>query len=489
MLRTIALLLAIGGVATCQAADLAVFDKHFDDATMRIDLHHGGDARDETVSLDRIYRQGSWAGSRVHLIDPFPVGRYLVEVFEPATGVLLFTRRYDSYFGEYRTTADAEKGVKRVFQESVLIPTPRQKVRVAIKVRLRDQSHKTLLETVVDPSSPMIHKEGLVGGVTVLDVHRSGDPHGRVDVAIVAEGYTLADEAKLRADLERFGKLFFSQEPFASARDRFNIRGVWKPSEQSGCDEPGRGIWRKTAIGTSFDALGSERYLLTEDNRALRDIAAHVPYDTIYIMVNQARYGGGGIYNLFCTFTSDNQWAPYIFLHEFGHSFAGLADEYYTSSVAYNDFYPKGVEPNEPNITAMLDPKALKWLDLVTPGTALPTPWEKADYDKKDTAYQKIREAVNVRIASASRDGAPPATIDALKDEAERLSRTNSDDLDAYLARSKFLGKVGAFEGAGYASKGMYRPALDCIMFSKGTKPFCPVCARAIGRMIDHFGE
>ncbi len=184
----------------------------------------------------------------------------------------------------------------------------------------------------------------------------------------------------------------FSQEPFRSSRDRFNVRGVWAASNESGADEPARGIWRDTAIGTRFDSLGSERYLLTEDNRSLRAIAAHVPYDTLYVMVNTPRYGGGGIYNLFCTFTTDNQWSPYVFLHEFGHSFAALADEYYSSDVAYTDFFPRGVEPIEPNITALLDPKALKWADLATPGTPIPTPWGKAEFDAAEVAYQKRRE-------------------------------------------------------------------------------------------------
>ena len=323
----------------------------------------------------------------------------------------------------------------------------------------------------------------------VVDVHRGGDPHGRVDVAIVAEGYTPADEAKLKADLDRFRDVFFSIEPFASAKARFNVRGVWLPSQDRGCDEPSRGVWRSTAVGASFDALGSERYLLTEDNKALRDVAGHAPYDVLYIMVNSPRYGGGGIYNLYCTFTSDNQWSPYVFLHEFGHHFAALADEYYTSSVAYTDFFPAGVEPIEPNVTALLDPGKLKWKALVTPGTAVPTPWEKAAYDAREVAYQKAREGLNARIAEASRAGKPAGEVDGLKAEGERLSLEHSNEMDALLLKSPFLDKVGAFEGAGYTSKGLYRPSLDCIMFSKGAKPFCPVCRKASERVIDYYGE
>jgi hypothetical protein len=329
----------------------------------------------------------------------------------------------------------------------------------------------------------------LTAGAIVVEALRGGDPHACVDVAVVGEGYTAAEEGKFRSDLERVVDILFAQQPFARNKARFNVHGVLQPSQESGCSEPSRGIHRNTAVGASFDSLGSERYMLTESNRALQDIAAHVPHDAIYIMVNHSRYGGGGIYNFFCAFTVDNQWTPYVLVHEFGHSFAGLGDEYYTSSVAYNDFYPKGVEPTEANLTALLDPKNLKWKDLVTPGTALPTPWEKADYDAMDITYQKVREEQNGRIAKAMREGAPAADVEKLKAEAEALSLEHAKKIDAFLAKSAFAGKVGAFEGGGYAATGIYRPALDCIMFTKGSKPFCPVCERAIQRVIDSYGE
>jgi hypothetical protein len=467
----------------------ASFERLFADETMRVDFYHLGNATEEAISLDRVHRQGMWAGSRVHLLVPFEVGRYVAELSEPRSGTPLFRKRFDSYFGEYRTTAPAEKGVRRTYHETVLMPFPKTKVRLAIKARQADRSHKSLLDVEIDPDSYDISRESPPEGVRVIDVRRGGDVHECVDVAIVAEGYRDADEAKLRGDLERFAGILFSQEPFAATKDRFNLRGVWKPSQEPGCDEPSRGIWKNTAVGASFDALGSERYLLTEYNRRLRDIAACAPYDALYIMVNHPRYGGGGIYNLYCTFTSDNQWSPYIFLHEFGHTFAGLADEYYTSSTAYNDFYPKGVEPSEPNITALLDPANLKWKDLLTPGAAVPTPWEKSGYDEKDLPYQKVRERLNAKIAAASRAKAPVAEVERLKAESEGLSQEHAKEMDAFLEKSRFNGTVGAFEGAGYSSKGLYRSSLDCIMFSKGTKPFCPVCQKAIRSVIDYYGE
>jgi hypothetical protein len=463
------------------------FDKYFIDKTMRIDYYHVGNAREEAVTLDHIYEQGSWAGSLRNLIDPFAVGRYAFKVYDGASGTLIFSKGFDSYFGEYKTTQGALDGLKRTYQESVLIPFPKAKIKFVVELRDRQNALQPVFSAEIDPADISIIREPLAAGVKVFEVLKSGDPHRKVDVAFIAEGYTTAQEAKFKADLERFRGVFFKQEPYKSRRDSFNIYGVFKPSEESGCDEPSHGSYKNTAVGASFDSLGSERYLLTEDNKSLRDIAAHVPYDALFIMVNHKRYGGGGIYNLFCTFTVDNQWHEYLFLHEFGHAFAGLADEYYTSSVAYNDFYPQGVEPREPNITALLDPKNLKWKRLVTPGTAIPTPWEKEEYDRMDNAYQKVRQEFNDRIAGLKKSGAPEAELAKVEEESERLSLQHAEKMDAFLRKSKYWGKVGAFQGAGYSSHGLYRPALDCLMFSKGTKPFCAVCEQAIARVIDNY--
>ncbi len=230
----------------------------------------------------------------------------------------------------------------------------------------------------------------------------AGPPHKVLDIAILGEGYTLEEFETFKTDLKRATEVFLGHAPFIAHRSQISVRGVMVPSPESGCDEPTRNAFRSTPLGATFNSLGSERYMLTEDNRAVRDIAANVPYDALVIMVNHDRYGGGGIYNLFCTFTAHSDWADYLLLHEFGHSFAGLADEYYSSSVAYNDFYPRGHEPEEANITALLDPDKLKWRDLVDPGTELPTPWEKEAYDREDAAYQEERKLLNETIAEAS---------------------------------------------------------------------------------------
>ena len=465
------------------------FDDYFVDKTMRIDYFHIGDSREEWITLDQIYQQGIWAGSKCNLIDEFDNGRYYVKITDSSSGRLLFSKGFDSYYGEYKTTAQALKGIKRTYHESVLIPYPKKKIRFRLEVRNRENILLPLFSQDIDPSSINIITERLGEGVKIFKIIENGEPHRSVDIAFIAEGYTQREEEKFKADLERFTEVFFHQEPYRTYRDRFNIYGVLKPSNDSGCDEPRRGIFKRTALNATFNSLGSERYLLTEDNKSLRDIAAHVPYDALFIVVNHKRYGGGGIYNLYCTFTVDNQWFDYLFLHEFGHSFAGLADEYYTSSVAYNEFYPRGIEPKEPNITALLNPRNLKWKDLLTPGIDIPTPWEKEGFEKMDNAYQKIREEINAKIARMKREGAAQAEVEKIEQEADQLSREHAVKVNNYFKKSKLKDKVGAFEGAGYSAQGLYRPMLDCIMFTKGKKPFCKVCEQAIIRVIKYYSQ
>jgi hypothetical protein len=487
LLAVAALAMLVAGCARAQKGPS--FDAWFADKTMRVDYFHAGNSSEETITLDQVYDQGFWAGSRSHLIDPFNLGRYLVKVYDAASGTLIFSKGFDSYFGEYKTSDAALQGVRRTYHESALLPYPKKPVRFTVEGKDRRNASQLLFSQEIDPSAMTVIREAPIPGVKVFEVLKSGDPHRKVDVAIIAEGYTAAEEAKLKSDLDRFAGVFFKLEPYKSHRDQFNITGVFKPSLESGCDEPSHGSFKATAVNTTFDSLGSERYLLTEDNKSLRDIAAHAPYDALTIMVNHKRYGGGGIYNLYCTFTTDNQWYEYLFLHEFGHSFTGLADEYYTSQVATNEFYPAGVEPAEPNITALLEHGKLKWGSLVSAGVGIPTLWEKAAFDDMDNGYQKIRAEMNGRIAAMKREGAAAADVARVEEESERLSREHADKVDAFLRASRFWGKVGAYEGAGYAAKGLYRPELDCLMFTKGTKPFCKVCEAAVLRTILYYAD
>ena len=486
-LRIIVLFFSLFSATGVSAGDL--FDQYFEDSTLRIDYHHTGNAEKEIISIDRLFRQGTWAGPLTRLIDGFSFGGYRVQIHDPESNVLLFSKGYDSYFGEYRTTATAAAGTMRTYHESVLIPFPKMPLRVTLKAVRRDGTSLQLLETLVDPTAVEIATEPPAPDALVIESHVGGPPHGVLDIAFLGEGYTQDEIEVFSTDLERAAETLLGHAPFNALRKRISIRGVIVPSAESGCDEPTRGVYRSTPLGASFNSLGSERYMLTEDNRSVRDIAANVPYDALVIMVNHDRYGGGGIYNLFCTFTAHSDWADYLLLHEFGHSFAGLADEYYSSSVAYNDFYPRGHEPDEANITALLDPDNLKWRDLIEAGTELPTPWEKDTYDREDTAYKKERKLLNETIAEAATSGASAEKIAELEDNETRHAAIHAQWAQEYLARSRWAGTVGAFEGAGYSSTGLYRPALDCLMFSRRVQPFCPVCERAVEAMVNRFLE
>ncbi len=493
MKMTALLILAIGLLFVSTILDAnagGAFDQYFVDKTMRVDYHHIADSKTEIITLDRIYQYGIWSGSFKNMVDNLNNGRFYVKVYDAESGKLIFSRGFDSYCGEYQLSGPAAKGIKKTYHETAIIPYPKKKIKFAIDKRDRKQQLNEIFSCVIDPADVNIVCDAVKDkDVKVVKSHYSGDPHKKVDLAFIAEGYAAGDEAKFNADLKRFTKIFLEYEPYCSYKDRFNIYGVFKPAEDSGIDEPRAGLFKNTPVNATFNSMGSERYLLTEDNKALRDLAAHVPYDALLIMANHKRYGGGGIYNFYCTFTTDNQFHAYLLLHEFGHSFSGLADEYYTSSTAYNDFYPRGLEPVEANITALLDPKNLKWKEIATTGIEVPTPWEKAEFDKNDALWQKKRAKMNQHIADLKRKKAPKEEIlKAEKDYAEK-DKAHSAKVEKYLRASKFWGKIGAFEGAGYSSEGLYRPELDCIMFSKGHKPHCKVCEAQIIKIIKHHSE
>lgn len=486
---TVLLMIGLLFAMPVRAQDDPAFFDYFYDATMRIDYYHTGDAQEEQISLDKLYRSDTWAGSVTRLIDEYNQGRHYIRIFDKESGALIFSRGYDSIFGEYQTTNAAALGIDRTYHESALIPHPKDAFFFTVYARDVDNALYEIFRQEIDPEDVNIINEEPDEDIQVIKEHISGNVHEKVDVVFVAEGYTAGESDKVRSDLKKFSDILFKYEPFKSHKNDFNIYGVFKPSDESGVDEPTHGSFKNTAVSASFNSLGSPRYLLTEDNKSLRDIAGAAPYDAIYIMVNHDRYGGGGIYNLYCTFTTDNQWYEYLFIHEFGHSFSGLADEYYTSSTAYNDFYPRGVEPTERNITALLDPSELKWQDLAAKNIEIPTPWNKAEFDSMDMAYQQVRGDLNDQIARLKRQGAPASEVTPLEEKSERLSKEHADRVEEWLKNSKYFNKVGAYEGAGYSSEGLYRPEIDCIMFTKGKKPFCKVCQSAISDVIGFYIE
>ena len=283
----------------------------------------------------------------------------------------------------------------------------------------------------------------------------------------------------------------FTVEPYKSAKDKFNIRGVFRPSPERAMDEPRQRVYRKTILNASFNAFDLDRYMLIEEDHRMHEIAAQVPYDAIVVLVNSKRYGGGSIAFDYCVSTVDNPVSPQVLIHELGHSFAGLADEYYTSEVSYNDFYPKGVEPLEPNITALLDPANVKWKDLLSPGIGVPTEYGKEQRSRPSwPSGGRTGRTGSGRSRRRRRRASRPTGSRPSRPGSRRP--TSSSPEKSITVNKQYAGledKVGVFEGAGYAAKGLYRPQMYCIMISSPKGEFCRVCQRAISWMIDYFGE
>ncbi len=461
-------------VALCAPILVQDFDQQFTGRTLRFDYHHAGTADEEHVALDRLRLEGTWPGSRMQLVDPTNLGKYLFEVVDSATNRVVWSRGFASIYGEWETTGEAKR-VWRVFHESQRLPEPKGEVQLVLKKRQDDGSFRELFAQTVDPASRFVDRSALARGGEVVALFESGPPASKVDLLVVSDGYTREQRAKFLSDAGRLCDVLFATQPFRRRKTDFNLRALFVPSPEAGIPNPRKDEWPATALGLSFNAFDSDRYVLTYANLALREAAAVAPYDALMLLFNGRKYGGGGIFNLWATCASDTEPAPYVFVHEFGHSFAGLADEYYSSQVAYEDFVPPGTEPWEPNVTALLDPQRLKWRDLLEPGTALPTPWNKAAFDEVDLSYQKTRQE---KIAAG-----------ASEEEMEGLFREVKARTQPMLEGDPNFGKVGAFEGAAYEAKGLYRPEVDCIMFTRNPTSFCRVCERAIERVIELYAR
>jgi IgA Peptidase M64/Peptidase M64 N-terminus len=439
--------------------------------TLRVDYYHTGNSREEWFSPDRVVLEPlEWPGNLNKSIDESQLGEYLFEVRERGSGKLLYSRGFNSVFGEWKTTEEALHG-NRTFSESLRFPSPESPVEVSLKERAGSGFRgvwKEVWKTVVDPKDKFVDRSRPPSPGALMELQKMGDPATKVDLLVLGDGYTAAERPKFEKDARRFVEAVFSTSPFREHRNDFNVWGLCPAAEESGVSRPSSGIYRRSPVGASYDTFGTERYVLTTENRTLRDVASFAPYEFIEILVNGRTYGGGGIFNQYATVAIDNLWAGYVGVHEFGHQFAALADEYYTSDVAY--LLPeKRTEPWEPNVTSLLDPADLKWKDLVVAGTPVPTPWDKEEFDHFERDIQRQRK----ELRSAGRPEA----------EMDELFRKEREKEDAMLGSQKYAGKVGAFEGANYEAKGYYRPELDCIMFTRH-KTFCAVCRRAIERVI-----
>jgi hypothetical protein len=404
------LLVAVARCAPIATPPSAARPASFDfSRTIRVDYLHTGGPGGEALALDRVIAEGPWPGSRTRVVDETNLGDYFFEVADAATKQVMYSRGFSSIYAEWITTPEVNTA-NRSFQESLRFPWPKARVRVTLKKRDAQNAFQTFWSIDIDPNSAMVKRWQRPAAANIWPVVESGQPSEKVDLLLMSEGYSAGELPKFHADAARLLNALFELEPFRSRRNDFNVRAL---------DLPGK---RLSVQGNIF---GLERYLLTYDNRALRDLAASAPYDAAIILTNDEKYGGGGIFNLQSTVAAGAKASEYVFIHELAHNLAGLGDEY-VGNVTYITGAAIQAEPWKPNLTALLDPTRLKWRDLVEPGTPIPTPMS-------------------------------------------------------------FAGKVGAFEGAGYEAKGLYRGEADCIMFSRNPVGFCRVCRRAIDRVLDTY--
>lgn len=462
-------LLLLCVIATSAAA--ATFDDSFTDRTMRVNYFHTGNRGQEIIALDSVVSDGPWAGSRTRLIDSTNLGNYFFEVVDRETNQPLFSRGFASVFGEWVTTDEAKERAG-TFAESVRFPWPKQPVQLVIKRRDANNAFQQIWSILIDPSARSVNQADRKPAGRVWSLLENGPASQKVDLLVIGEGYTEAQLPKFHKDAERLVAKLFATEPFKSRKSDFNVRGLDLAEPQSGVHRPRTRDDRRTMTGVQYNIFDSERYVLTLDDHRMRDVASAAPYDFIEILVNEKTYGGGGIFNDQATSCVDSAFAEYVFVHEFGHHFAALADEYYTSAVAYETSGgTEHKEPWEPNVTA--NGARPKW--ATDPGVPLPTPWAKEEFEKHSRAVQ-------VERARLRASNAPESEMDKLfRDQLEYDTRL--------LAAGPYAGKVGAFEGASYEPHGLYRPQADCIMFTRDEVGFCRVCRKAIERVIDMYAR
>jgi hypothetical protein len=443
-------------------------------ATMRVDYYHMGNDREEHFSLDRITIEPlPWAGNPARSIDRTDRGKYFFEVVDAASGQALYSRGFASVYGEWETTGEAQK-INRTFSESLRFPAVEKPARVVLKKRDAKNAWQQIWTFSIDPRDKFILRGVSTPAGPLLKLHDAGDPATKLDLLILGDGYTAAERPLFERDARKMVDILFSTSPYKERQNDINVWGLSPAAEQSGVSRPSTGIYRRSPVGVTYDAFDTERYMLTFENRTFRDLAANAPYDVVEIITNTETYGGGGIFNQFSTAAAHNLWTPYLFIHEFSHHLAALADEYYSSDVAYLPPAEK-IEPWEPNVTALLDPANLKWKDLVAPGTPIPTPWPKEEFDRYASGAQERRR----QIRAANRP----------ESEMEALFREEMAHDEALLNAPALEGVVGAFEGANYQGQGYYRPQSDCIMFSRDAVGFCAVCRRAIDAILDLYSR
>ena len=401
--------------------------------TLRVDYIFSGTDRSQDISLDEMLCFDGWAGRRVNLTEAPLKGNGQISLTDLATGTVLYRQAFSTLFQEWQTTEEATR-LRKSFENVFLLPMPTEKA--VVKVELYDfrGGVSASLSHVVDPSDVLIRQIDPQPADHQY-ILKSGDPKDCIDVAVVAEGYTAQEMELFYEDARKAVEAILAHKPFGDYKDRFNFVAVALESEDSGVSVPGEGEWKKTALSSHFNTFYMDRYLTTLRLKNMHDKLCGVPYEHIVILANTDTYGGGGIFNSYTLTTAHHKAFEPVVVHEFGHSFAGLADEYYYDDQFVEYYYPD-CEPWEQNITTMFD-FASKWNDMLPRTIAIPT------------------DVPQTEIWNEDGNGIPLL--------------------------------VGLYEGAGYQSKGVYRPYPDCRMKTNSPKAFCPVCQRAIARIIEFY--
>ena len=436
---TIAALIAASGIAEASATD---FTENFRDSTLRVDYIFGGGPSGVKTMLASQSKQKGWAGRRSRLKDVPVAGNGTIMVTDPQTGDTLYRNTFSSLFQEWIYTPEAEEK-DMAFENSFLVPLPKREADITISLRGNRHEEIGRISHRYRPDDELVALRGETP-IAHRYIHKGGDPSEAIDIAILAEGYREEEMDTFLNRATTIAEEILSYEPFASNKYKFNVVAVMSPSKESGVSIPLKGEWKETAFESHFSTFYSSRYLTTPRVWRLHRALEGIPYEHVLIVVNTPEYGGGGIHNCYQIATSDNRYTLPVSVHEFGHSFAGLADEYFYTEEE-DGSYPLDIEPWQANITTMVDFDS-KWKDMLTPGIAVPTPWTDRGGKREDRMKRAAEEA--------------PGEV-----------------------------AVGVFEGAGYRKKGVYRPAETCRMRDNHNPKFCPVCERAIRQVIEFYTE
>ncbi len=404
------------------------FEEYFINKSLRMDYVFTGNFNKQQISLKELSQLPSWAGKRHHLSTVPLLGNGEVIMRDVKTQKCIYKMSFSSLFQEWLST-DQAKTTSRSFENTYILPYPIAPAEVEISLFYAVNKVAASMKTIINPKDILIKQKGLTHITPHKYLIKNGDEKECIDIAILAEGYTSTEMNLFYQDAEIACESIFSHEPFKSMKKKFNVVAVASPSVDSGVSIPHLKEWKETAFGSHFDTFYSKRYLTSTHLSAIHDALAGIPYEHIIILANTEQYGGGGVYNAFTLTTAHHSKFRPVVVHEFGHSFGGLADEYFYDGDVMDNTYPLNVEPWEPNITTQVD-FASKWKDMLEKDTPIPTPIaEKEKYP------------------------------------------------------------IGVYEGAGYSAKGIYRGSYDCRMRTNECPAFCPICQRALKRLINFYTQ